>query len=110
MWPQSRVFKGRGRPARPTPCSTLPLRPLAALEDETMRLLRTAPARHLDPLLRLEVLVVLEKMLDLLDRDLRKVDVGLHRVVAAGELRGRHCDDLLVAARLVLHEQHADRA
>ena len=58
----------------------------------------------------LEILVVLEEVLDLLQRDVGEVAVSLDLVVALGQLRGRHRDDLLVAAGLVFHQQHADGA
>ena len=58
----------------------------------------------------LEILVVLEEVLDLLQRDVGQVGVVLHLVVALGQLRRGHRDDLLVAAGLVLHQEHADRA
>ena len=69
-----------------------------------------APAQDLHPFAGLEILVVLEEVLDLLQRDVGQVGVRLHLVVALRQLRRRHRDDLLVAAGFVFHEQHADRA
>ncbi len=51
---------------------------------------------------------MLEEVLDLLDRDLRHVGVVEHLLVALGELGRGHRDDLLIAAAVVLHHQHAD--
>ncbi len=79
-------------------------------KNHLLRLVGVAPAQHLHPLGGLEVLVVLEEVLDLLEGDLRQIRVVVHLLVATRELRHRHGDDLLVAARLVLHLQHADRA
>src|SRR5271154_5835470 len=62
-----------------------------------------APAQDLDPFFGFEILVVLEEVLDLLQRDVGQVAVGLHLVVALGQLRRRHRDDFLVAAGLVFH-------
>src|SRR4029079_19615049 len=45
-----------------------------------------APALHLHPLAGLQVLVVLEEVLHLLQRDLRQVGVVAHVLVALGEL------------------------
>ena len=53
---------------------------------------------------------MLEEMLDLFQRDGGQVGVVFHHVVAHRQLAGRHRDQLFVAARLVLHQQHADKA
>jgi len=53
---------------------------------------------------------VLEEVLDLLDRDLRQVGIVVDVLVAPGELGRGHGHDLLVAAGLVLHLEHAHRA
>src|SRR5690349_12408513 len=91
-------------------CALLLLRSLDAFHDQRLRFRNVAPLQHLHPFAFLEILVVLEEMLDLLQRDLGKVAVVFHLVVALGELRRGHRDDLLVAAGLVLHQEHADRA
>src|SRR5471030_1554280 len=84
-------------------------RPLDGTRDQLPRLLDVAPALELDPLAGLEVLVMDEKVLDLLARDLGQVAGALHIGVTQGDLGGWHGDDLLVLAAIVLHEQHADR-
>src|SRR5262245_32473260 len=96
----------RAKPAMATPPITelrLRLRPGARLGAHPPRLGGVAPADHPDPLPGLEVLVVLEEVLDLPQRDLGHLgyvgDVG----VALGEPRRRHRDDLLVAAGIILH-------
>ena len=48
-----------------------------------------APAEHLDPLAVFEVLVVLEEVLDLLERDVRQILVLVDGLVAAGQPRDR---------------------
>src|SRR5471030_431927 len=84
-------------------------RPLDGTRDQLPRLLDVAPALELDQLAGLEVLVMDEKVLDLLARDLGQVAGALHIGVTQGDLGSRHGDDLLVLAAIVLHEQHADR-
>src|SRR5215510_3135265 len=77
--------------------------------NKTPRLRRIAPAEYLDPLAGLEVLVVLEEVLDLPDRDLRHLRIFGDVGVALGELRHRHRDDLFIAASVILHLEHTDR-
>src|SRR5690606_16680844 len=79
-------------------------------DDQLLGVVGTVPAADLDPLARLEVLVVLEEVLDLLEGDLRQIGVLEHLLIAAGELRDRNGDDLLVLAAIIFHHQHADRA
>ena len=55
----------------------IPLRPCDSFLDQPVRILRRPPAQHLDPFAGLEILVVLEEVLDLLQRDLGQVAVGL---------------------------------
>src|SRR5688572_13494041 len=64
--------------------AALQLRLLAldAFQDQLMRVGGVAPAHHLDPFVRLQILVVLEEVLDLLQRDLGQIAVGLHPVIA----------------------------
>ena len=86
------------------------LRPLDRLRDHPRRLRGIAPAEHLHPFAGLQILVVLEEVPHLLQGDLGQVGVVHHMRVALGELRHRHREHLLVAAGLVLHLEHADRA
>ena len=60
---------------------------LDRLDDQPLGLGRIAPAGDLHPLARLEVLVVLEEVLDLVERDLRQVGVVEDVLVALRELR-----------------------
>src|SRR5437868_214765 len=60
------------------------LSPLDRLGDQALRLRAIAPADHLHPFAGLEILVVLEEMLDLLQRDLRHVGVVHHVLIALG--------------------------
>ncbi|EGE56063.1 hypothetical protein RHECNPAF_750022 [Rhizobium etli CNPAF512] len=83
---------------------------LDGLEDKRAGFAGIAPAEDLHPLAGLQILVVLEEVLDLLQRDLRKVRIILHLLIAQRQLRRRHGDDLLVLARIVFHLQDADRA
>ena len=78
-------FAADARPGMTT-ASSLRLRPLDAFLDQPVRVLGAAPAQHLHPFAGLEILVVLEEVLDLLQRDLGQVAVGLHLVVALGQL------------------------
>src|SRR5690606_41497320 len=71
---------------------------LDGLDDQPLRLLRVAPAEHLRPLRGFEVLVMLEKVLDLADRDLGQIRVAPDLLVAPADPRHGHGDDLLVAA------------
>src|SRR4051794_1938849 len=57
-----------------------------AFEDQLVGVFGVSPAQHLHPLALFQVLVVLEKMLDLLQRDFRQVAIGLHLVVALRQL------------------------
>ena len=52
---------------------------------------------------------MLEEVPDLLERDLRQVGIVGDILVAPGEMRRRHGDDLLVHAGVVFHQKHADR-
>src|SRR6185295_19693482 len=62
------------------------LRPLDAFQDQPVGVLGAAPAQHLHPLALFEILVVLEEVLDLLQRDVGKVAVRPDLVVALGQL------------------------
>ena len=53
---------------------------------------------------------MLEEVLDLLQCDVRQIAVGFDLVIALGQFRRRHGDDLLVAAGFVFHQQHANRS
>src|SRR6185437_7507813 len=83
---ESRLY----RVARPRPGMTarpsLPLCARDAFRDQLVRILGPAPAQHLDPFAGLEILVVLEEMLDLLQRDFGQVAIAPHLVVALGQL------------------------
>ena len=57
-----------------------------AFEDQPLGLLGIAPADDLDPLAGLEILVVLEEVLDLLERDVGQVGVALDALVALRQL------------------------
>src|SRR4051794_34143681 len=61
--------------------TSLPLGPRDAFQDQLVRVFGATPAQHFDPFAGLEILVVLEEVLDLLQRDLGQVAVGLHLVV-----------------------------
>src|SRR5690606_13576409 len=69
-----------------------------------------APAVEFDPLALLQVLVVLEEVADALEPV--RADLGdvVDVAVAGEDLVHRHRQQLLVAAGLVAHAQHADRA
>jgi hypothetical protein len=67
------------------------------------------PAADLDPLAGLEILVVLEEVLDLLQRDVRQVVEIPHMVVAFRRpLRGDG-NDFFILPGVVFHDEHADR-
>src|SRR5690349_1470000 len=66
-----------------------------AFEDQLVGVLGAAPAQHLHPFALFEILVVLEEVLDLLQGDVGQVAVGPDLVVALGQFRGWHRDDLL---------------
>ena len=74
-----------------------------------MGVIGVAPAQHLDPFAGFEILVVLEEVLDLLQRDLGQIAVVLYLVVALREFRRWHRDDLFVATGFVFHQEYADR-
>jgi hypothetical protein len=57
------------------------------LGNQLVRILSSAPAQYFHPFSRLEVFVVLEEMLDLLQRDLGQVAVGPHFVITLRQLR-----------------------
>ena len=78
--------------------------PRDALQDQSAGVVSAAPVQHLDPFAGFEILVVLEEVLDLLQRDLRQVGVVFRPCRSAGSVRHGHRDDLLVAAGLVLHQ------
>ncbi len=84
--------------------------PRQPFHDDAPRHFGVAPAHHLHPLRAFQILVVLEEVTHLHERDLRQVGVVVHVLVATRQAWHRHGDDLLVAARLVLHLQHAHRA
>jgi hypothetical protein len=75
-----------------------------------MRFLRLAPALEFDPLVRLQVLVVLEEMGDALQVDLGAVALGLHTLPQARDPAEWHRQDFVLRPRLVPHPQHADRS
>src|SRR5690606_4134925 len=83
---------------------------LHRVDQDLLRLLGVAPAFDLDPLALFQILVVLEEVTDALEpvgADLVDVvDVG----IALEDLAYRHRQQLLVAAGLVGHLQHAHRA
>src|SRR5262249_3724916 len=76
------------------------------LADQLPGLLCVAPATHFHPLTGLQILVVLEKVLHLLQRDARQVGVVGDVLVALGELRGRDGEDLPVPPLLIPHLHH----
>jgi len=51
-----------------------------------------------------------EEVFDLLKRDIRQIRIILHLFVTTRQLGRRHCDDLLISARFVFHEEHANNA
>ena len=59
--------------------------PALSLPDHPLRHVGTLPVADLDPLAGLEILVVLEEVLDLLQRDRRQIGVAADAVVAPGE-------------------------
>src|SRR4029077_3807017 len=69
---------------------------------------RLSPAQHLHPFALLEILVVREKMAELLDQHLGQVAIATDPLVVGMQPVDRHDDDLLVDALLVLHKQRAD--
>ena len=84
------------------------LGPLEAGAHLVLGLLDTGPAGALDRLARLQVLVDGEEVLDLGDQVV--ADVGEVAQVVTAVVRGRHADDLVVAAGFVGHPEHGDRA
>src|ERR1019366_5679317 len=80
------------------------------LHDELRRLFGASPAGDLHPLVGLEVLVVLEEVLDLPERDVGQIEVRLHTLIAERQARHRNSDDFFIAPCLVLHLEHAHRA
>src|SRR5271166_1068797 len=60
---------------------------LYSVQNHLLRLRRVAPADNLGPLVRLKILVMLEKVLDLLKRDARQIAVVEALVVTHGEVR-----------------------
>src|SRR4051812_40495284 len=80
----------------------------AGLDDLGLRLDAADPGRALDALAGLEVLVDLEEVLDLQAVELAQV-VDVAEVLQA-RIVGRDAEDLVVAALLVGHAEHADRA
>src|SRR5580692_10496854 len=85
------------------------LRPRDRINDESPRFSTVAPADHLHPFSRLQILVVLEEMLDLLHCNFRHISDAGDMGVAHRQFRHRHGDDLLIAPALVIHLEHADR-
>src|SRR5580704_5875129 len=83
-------------------------RPFGRLLDQLPGLRRISPPGNLDPFARLQVLVMLEEVPDLLESNLRQVGVVHDVNIALRQLGGRNRDDLLVTAAIVLHFQHAD--
>src|SRR5690606_18203942 len=69
-----------------------------------------APTVDLDPLVGFQILVVLEEVLDLLDQQLRLVGVFLHVLVQHAQLVMGYGNQLGIAAAIVSHVQHANRA
>src|SRR5258708_4077611 len=80
----------------PSNPSSLPLGAGDAFQDQLVRILGATPSQYLHPFPGFEVLVVLEEVLDLLQRDVGQIAVGPHLVVALGQLRRGYCDDFLV--------------
>ena len=92
---------------RPAPCDAVGLA-LEGLTDLLLGLLAAHPVGALNRLAGLEVLVDLEEVLDLQAVELRDVlDVG----TPGGALVGAgHAQDLVVAALLIAHTEHAQSA
>src|ERR671921_1949908 len=86
----------------------LVLGPLERRVDLGLGLGVADPLGTLDGLAGLEVLVDLEEVLDLETVELRDV-LDVAQVLLAG-VGGGHAEDLVVAAGLVGHPEHADRA
>src|SRR4051812_2751057 len=82
-------------------------RPPAGRLDLLLGLAAPCPRGALDALAGLEVLVGLEEVLDLEQVELRDVLQVLD--VLHPRVTGRDAEDLVVAARLVAHPEHADR-
>src|SRR5947199_8509734 len=85
---------------------TLPV-PRPRGDELRLRLGPADPARALDALAGLEILVHLEEVLDLQPVELGHV-VDVAQVLLAWVV-GRYAQDLVVAALLVGHPEHADR-
>src|SRR5438105_10676615 len=80
----------------------------ARRSEDLLRLVAVAPAARLGPLRRLEILVALEEVLDLVAQlVLDVVDVGDALELRVAE---RYAEELLVGALLVLHVEDTDRA
>src|SRR5262249_9622027 len=83
------------------------------LSNKALSLVSVAPAGGRYPLSSFEVLIVREEVLDLAPRDFRQIGIVPDLCVALRELWNRHSDNLLVllvAAFLVRHLEHANRA
>jgi hypothetical protein len=68
----------------------------AATRRSGLCVVGAVPVADLYPFSGFEVLIVLEEMFDLLQRDFGQVGVGQDLVVTPGQLVRRHGDDLLV--------------
>ena len=88
---------GTGRPS-----------PLDRVADQTPGGFGIHPVTDLHPLARLQVLVVLEEVLDLVENDLGHVREVVDVVEPLGQMPGRDGDDLLVLAGVVLHRERPD--
>ena len=77
--------------------------------QDLLRVGGIAPFADTDPLLRFQIFVMLEEVLDLLKHDRRQVmplpDI---RIIREGRVDG-HADELFVAAVLVFEVEDADR-
>src|SRR6188472_3271380 len=80
-----------------------------ACGDLAPGVVRPRPSGKPHPLAGLEILVVLEEMRDLRELYFRKVLRRRDRPIQRREAVDRHGEHLGVAARLVVHLQHADR-
>src|SRR5690606_33355940 len=79
-----------------------------SLNNHLLGIGRVVPPADLDPLAGFEILIVLEEMRHLVERDFRQVGVVEHIFVAPGDMRRGHGKHLLVHAGIVLHQKHPD--
>src|ERR1700722_16051750 len=92
------------------PRLSLSLMTLDALENFRVGAFDAGPAQNLYPLAGLEVLVMLEEMLDLFEAYFRHIVDRFPMREQGTDIIGGYGQQLRIAARLIVHAQHAQRA